>query len=119
MVLDISPTAAIHFQFLIAHPWIGAALDGALIGIGGAALFIGASWLFRAVSERRRTRRALALVSDFNETQPPELDDSGQDRIPSPPEVKDNLEAARPGRRRVSTNSQRTNGKDSPGWTPH
>jgi hypothetical protein len=98
MATDIVPVAETHFQLLIVHPWIEAALFGAFIGIAGASLYIGASCFFRTISDRRRSRHALALFVRFNAEQPStEHNVIGQGQISVPSGLKEKPEATQSG----------------------
>jgi uncharacterized membrane protein YccC len=53
--------------FLATHPWIDAAVQGALIGLFGAALFISISSILLFIDKERRSRQAIARCIEAND----------------------------------------------------
>ena len=49
---------------LIAHPWVQAAIEGLVLGVLGAALFISLSWLIERIVQEKRSRSVLTLSHD-------------------------------------------------------
>jgi hypothetical protein len=88
MTADIGPIVDVHFQFLSLHPWIESVAIGALMGLIGAGFYIGSSSLFRTLSERLRTRRALALLIRLNDEQLEEDKNMANRHSSMPAEIK-------------------------------
>jgi hypothetical protein len=49
------------FGALIAHPWVQTAIEGGVLGVFGAALFISLSWLVERTIQGKRSPRVLTF----------------------------------------------------------